>query len=361
MLVSIVVPVYNTEKYLDRCIASLINQTYQNIEIWLIDDGSTDASPSICDKYAGMDARIHVYHKTNGGEASARNAGLTRANGDFIAFCDSDDEYVLSAIEKLAAAISLDKVNLAVGAYLEKKGDRVRFACTNQERRTAEEAITDISHAVFNYGVGYILSTVNGKLFDMALIRKHKMLFDENWVIGNDTLFIEEYIRYCEDILDIFEPVYIYYKFPLTERSQGMSWTYPDMYKHFLAMKKIQVEAEGGEPTKQMQSEIFDTLIGLLVHAAVYEEYFDGRFISELQDLMTDPLLRTAVLEYRRRRLNDSRLIPFAFKHGLSQLLLYVLRSKAKKYLTNHKKSEHVRLIYQPQENKSGVWGANYV
>lgn len=91
ILVSIIVPVYNTEQYLKKCIESLINQTYKNIEILLVDDGSTDSSSSICDLYAKKDIRIKVYHKKNEGVSIARNFALDRANGSWITFCDSDD------------------------------------------------------------------------------------------------------------------------------------------------------------------------------------------------------------------------------------------------------------------------------
>ena len=90
-LISIIVPVYNTEKYLDRCIQSILSQTYTDFELLLIDDGSTDSSGVICDKYAEQDSRVRVFHKENGGVSSARNIGLDNANGVWITFCDSDD------------------------------------------------------------------------------------------------------------------------------------------------------------------------------------------------------------------------------------------------------------------------------
>lgn len=90
-LISVIVPVYNTEKYLDRCIQSILSQTYSNIEILLIDDGSTDSSGAICDKYAEQDSRVRVFHKANGGASTARNMGLDNAKGEWIAFVDSDD------------------------------------------------------------------------------------------------------------------------------------------------------------------------------------------------------------------------------------------------------------------------------
>lgn len=89
--ISVIVPVYNTEKYISRCIDSLINQSYENLEIILVDDGSPDNCPAICDGYAEKDSRIKVFHKANGGTSSARNAGLDIAEGDYIGFADGDD------------------------------------------------------------------------------------------------------------------------------------------------------------------------------------------------------------------------------------------------------------------------------
>ena len=89
--ISVIVPIYKTEKFLSKCIDSIINQTYKNLEIILVDDGSPDNCPKICDEYAQKDNRVRVIHKENGGLSSARNAGIEIATGDFIAFVDSDD------------------------------------------------------------------------------------------------------------------------------------------------------------------------------------------------------------------------------------------------------------------------------
>ena len=90
-LISIVVPVYNCEKYLNKCVQSLLTQTYQNIEVILVDDGSTDSSPEMCDSYAASDGRVKVMHIRNDGVAVARKKGYSAANGDYIAFLDGDD------------------------------------------------------------------------------------------------------------------------------------------------------------------------------------------------------------------------------------------------------------------------------
>ena len=90
-LISVIVPVYNVERYLDQCVKSIVEQSYRNLEIILVDDGSRDACPGKCDMWAAKDNRISVIHKANGGLSSARNAGLDQARGDCIAFVDSDD------------------------------------------------------------------------------------------------------------------------------------------------------------------------------------------------------------------------------------------------------------------------------
>ena len=104
-LVTVVVPVYNVEPYLDRCMTSIVNQTYRNIQIIIIDDGSTDNSPFICDKWAKMDERIEVIHKINTGLGLTRNEGLKKAKGKYICFIDSDDYIHQMAIEKVYLAI----------------------------------------------------------------------------------------------------------------------------------------------------------------------------------------------------------------------------------------------------------------
>ena len=105
-LVSIVVPVYNVELYLEKCVNSIVNQTYQNIEIILVDDGSTDGSGIKCDELAQKDNRIIVIHKENGGLSDARNVGIEKATGDFYVFLDSDDMLVDGAIEVLKKKIA---------------------------------------------------------------------------------------------------------------------------------------------------------------------------------------------------------------------------------------------------------------
>lgn len=104
-LISVIVPIYNVEDYLDRCVESIINQTYKNLEIILVDDGSPDNCPKMCDDYAKKDSRIKVVHKKNGGLSDARNAGMKVATGEYVSFIDSDDYISLDFYETLLQTI----------------------------------------------------------------------------------------------------------------------------------------------------------------------------------------------------------------------------------------------------------------
>ena len=124
-LISIIVPVYNVEQYLDDCLVSILNQTYKNLEIILIDDGSTDNSGKICDEYAKKDSRIIVFHKENGGVSSARNAGLRIAKGIYIGFVDPDDwiaedmyEVLYLNAKKYDADVSVCKSKIVINRNL---------------------------------------------------------------------------------------------------------------------------------------------------------------------------------------------------------------------------------------------------
>lgn len=118
-LVSVIVPIYGVEDYLSKCVDSIINQTYKNLEIILVDDGGKDKCPEICDEYAGKDSRIKVIHKKNGGLSDARNAGIAIAKGEYFVFIDSDDWVETTMVERLLDACKKYNVKLAAcGRYI---------------------------------------------------------------------------------------------------------------------------------------------------------------------------------------------------------------------------------------------------
>lgn len=194
--ISIIVPVYNTEKYLDECIQSVLEQTYTNWELLLIDDGSTDSSGTICDKYAAEDSRILVFHKENGGVSSARNIGLAHAKGEWVIFIDSDDwidERYLYEI--LSEAENVDLV--ITGATLYDQGRKMIRNTGIYKPTKVEKQSFDMLFASYDL---HFRTSPWGKLFKNNIIIKHHILFDEKMHHSEDAVFLYRYLLYCESV-----------------------------------------------------------------------------------------------------------------------------------------------------------------
>ncbi|MBQ9229379.1 MAG: glycosyltransferase family 2 protein [Eubacterium sp.] len=169
-LVSIIIPCYNVEKYLDRCLNSVVNQTYQNLEIILIDDGSTDNTPVLCDEWTVKDKRIKVIHKANDGLANARNTGIEVCTGDYVMFTDSDD-YVEPDTVEFLLSLSL-KYNADVsrcGFYYDYDDGRVEAVNNNDEilLLNSDERMIDLIAGAYMSGVAW------NKLYSRDIIKKH--------------------------------------------------------------------------------------------------------------------------------------------------------------------------------------------
>lgn len=204
-LISVIVPVYNVENYLKNCLESIINQTYKNIEILLIDDGSTDNSGEICNQISNQDVRIKVYHKRNGGLSSARNYGLKKAIGKYITFIDSDDDIEIDYIEYLYYLIKKYKVDMSVCAYKVIFGNKI----INLGKNYLEKNLTKIeclSKLLCEKG---ITVSACAKLYKKSLFQGIK--FPEGKLCeDNGTTY--KLIDQCEFIAYGEKPKYNYYK-----------------------------------------------------------------------------------------------------------------------------------------------------
>ena len=150
-LVSVIVPVYNVERFLDRCVHSLTNQTYQHLEIILVDDGSPDGSPELCDEWAKRDERVRVIHKSNGGPSEARNVALDAMQGDFVAFVDSDDYVEPDYVEKLYAGIG--DADMSIYSIVCEDSNGIAWSedgteSANETVRLGSEAVVDVPTAI---------------------------------------------------------------------------------------------------------------------------------------------------------------------------------------------------------------------
>lgn len=208
--VSIVVPVYKVEKYLERCVDSIINQTYRNLEIILVDDGSPDSCPAMCDKFAEKDSRIIVIHKENGGLSDARNAGLDIARGEYIGFVDSDDYIAPTMYEVLMKRIVSDKSDLAVCEYVRvyDSGEQLKNKQWHQKAHnkcyTSNEFIADL----FIHNSGAYVVTVN-KLYNREIFRTLRFPFGKQ---HEDEFIIHRVIAQCKNISYIEDELYYYFQ-----------------------------------------------------------------------------------------------------------------------------------------------------
>ena len=210
--ISIIIPVYNVEPYLSRCLDSVLNQTYTNFEILCVDDGSTDNSGNICDEYAERDSRIKVFHKENGGLSTALNVGIKNFSGDYIGFADSDDWVEPQMYEVLYKSLTDINVHLSavcfvrdydtnpvVEAGIEKIPDRVL-----KQKEMLLYAIRNVHYAGFG-------RVVWNKLYRADIIKNSGVMFDDSLRIAMDLKFVTDLLM-SGDITGIFtnKPLYHY-------------------------------------------------------------------------------------------------------------------------------------------------------
>ena len=208
--ISIILPVYNSEKYLSDTIESILNQSYPNFELILINDGSTDSSGTICEEYSLKDARIKVIHKENGGICDARNVGMNVARGDYLAFCDHDDIYhedllkesYSSAMIHNADIVKFGRLTQSVKDGKELKSKQIVFEAQCLQKQ-------DIKENYFNLRMIEMLDCVWDSLFKRSLIQENSIQFNTLYKAGQEDIdFNSNVISYAETIVSIPKPLY---------------------------------------------------------------------------------------------------------------------------------------------------------
>lgn len=208
-IVSIIIPIYNTDQYLDKCIESICRQTYRKIEILLIDDGSTDKSLSICRNFADSDHRIKVYTKKNGGQSSARNMGLDKMTGDYFMFVDSDDWIDEEMIEILMKYILKENADMACcGVQITNNIDTNYSMFKNRKRIRVMNNIDSIRSFLKNDGTS---SNVCARIYQKELFAD--LRFDEGKVFEDVAISYKYFIKSKRTVF-IDKPYYFYYQRP---------------------------------------------------------------------------------------------------------------------------------------------------
>ncbi len=208
--ISIIIPVYNKSKYLDGLLANIYRQTFPKFECIIIDDGSTDASGAICDKYMEKDNRFNVFHIENQGVSHARNIGIDMAKGEYITFIDADDEVHLNYLENLITCIEKEKVDMVIGAYKKfddklKEEEVIKYSQCG-EKMLFSSILSDFVQVQKETG---IFGCCVAKIFKRSLIQSVR--FDENFKLAEDLDF---YLRVYPKIKTIYfdDKPYYYYR-----------------------------------------------------------------------------------------------------------------------------------------------------
>jgi glycosyltransferase, family 2 len=224
-LVSVIIPVYNVEKYVRKAINSVINQTYGKLEIILIDDGSTDGSAQICDELSAKDPRISVYHKENEGVSATRNMGIVKAKGDWLMFVDADDWIESNAVEKLLSIENTEDVDMILATYSwDFNGKETRASITGKRiiEYDIEQNRSEVLSAcllgpsevkgLFKESFHFLpkISVPVAKLYKSSTVKDNGISFATNLALGEDTLFNLNFYMCAKKLIYINNTIYHY-------------------------------------------------------------------------------------------------------------------------------------------------------
>lgn len=300
MKISVVVPVYNVEKYIEQCLDSIIDQTYRDLQIILVDDGSTDGSAIICDEYAAKDSRISIIHQPNGGVSVARNTGIEAATGDYLTFVDSDDWLESGMYEKMVNQLNnssgLDMV--MCDSTLITKDSEIKSTDFIREGYYSKSQIVSELYPVLlvteDFGKIPLVSVWNC-LMKRSILMHHHIRFDPGLRYGEDYLFMPEILIHTTSFYYLKGTHYYHYRQYEESRSKKLQ---PDWWHNFLDLnKKLKVllaDSKEFDFTRQLKLQ--------LIHSALFlsSAIFKNKGLRErdklqlLKNLFNDSELRAA-------------------------------------------------------------------
>jgi len=263
--VTVIVPVYNVEKYLPKCIESILAQTYTEFELILVDDGSTDHSGSICDAYAVKDPRINVVHQRNKGVSTARNIGLDMAKGDYIGFVDADDYIAPDMYETMVSAIENTKAEIAeCEANFVSESGKFIYCLTNKRKKIS---VLNSKEALYVFPSNKVISySMCNKLFSASILKKTNIRCCPQINVLEDCLFI------CETLFNIKKCVLlpnVFYYYVMRKNSAMHSIFSDKNMEAIESMKKCVDLYENKEPklASFMRGRLALTILKLLLDA----------------------------------------------------------------------------------------------
>lgn len=312
-LVSIVVPVYNMGDSIDRCVESLLRQSYKNIEIILVDDGSKDDSYSRCLKYSELDPRVKTYHTENQGSGPARNYGISKATGKYICFPDADDFYNENAIQQMLAGMCEGNADFVIAGY--ESVDENGAVITHREYTACCVEADEMRNNYSKYLGRKEKLAINGapwnKLYDLELIRSHAIAFPP-LRRHQDAGFILRYLTHCKKVSYISDVVYIHYLNDIRKEW----YKYPENYiDSVIGLRKIQGETvlAWNPNDRAVVNKIDQNYISGCIKAM--ELLFSPRLslsLGQKRKRLIDILNKSSIFDYHSQTLGTYQKIVFA-------------------------------------------------
>jgi len=313
-LITVIIPVYNVSKYLKQCLDSIINQTYKNLEIILVNDGSTDNSLAICEDYQQLDSRIIVVTQVNKGLAGARNTGIEKATGMYLMFVDSDDWMELNAIE--TAFSYMNEVDLVCFSFFKeypttqiarKFGLNGKYNASFIQRKITgpiKEELSDPSHLE-------TLVTAWGKIYKTKIIKENNIKAKNLSEIGawEDGFFTWEYLNQSQFVFILDEPLYNYRKFNSESITSNYKNGLLDKTNHMfdLLFEQLKKHNKGNDYQEAFNNRICLSVIGL----GLNESYNKASFFTKCKNMKT--VLNSRYHKFIFRHL-ELRYFPFHWK-----------------------------------------------
>ncbi len=209
--ISIIIPLYNTQDYIERCIRSILCQSFTDFEIVAVDDGSRDASWEVLTRMAALDSRLHIYHKENGGVSAARNMAMMYAQGEWYMFVDSDDELTANALSVLHSAAHNSSCDMVIGNYVRVKEDGTAIH-PQRFKEAAEWTPDEFIETYFHFAPDQFQGYIWNRLMRASVIREHALQFNASLSYREEGVFQFQYLfRSTRNVRVVPEEVYIYY------------------------------------------------------------------------------------------------------------------------------------------------------
>jgi glycosyltransferase involved in cell wall biosynthesis len=340
-LISVIVPVYNCQDSLHRCLDSIRGQSYRTLEVLLINDGSTDDSGAICDEFARADDRIRVFHGPNSGPAAARNLGIEQATGSLLFFLDADDDIEKNALQLLVESYQASKADLIVGDFKKNKDghwlESGHDAVLSSSKLLTKHNIQDYTKSYLRKPNRFPLFVYSwGRLFKSSIIKEHRIRFNAGLRTFEDVLFNFIYLKHANDMFFVNEPIYNHLVHENYASASMMISGNPEImfgYKEALVAAGEFIAGNTADATTREDighAYVCYTIIQLVRICGQLSGSNKKKIYKVVRETVNETRLRTNLQFYSPSK-GDSKMVPLLMKLRLVWPVIAVCRYKANK------------------------------